>query len=211
LLSIEAETICLPSGLKFALKTLAVCPTKVCRQLPAKSQSLRLLSIEAEIILQTGHAAGVSSVNFSPDGKQIVSASGDNNLKLWDLAGNCLQTFVGHTAEVWSANKFTLQTSAVCPTKVCRQLPAKSQSLRLLSIEAETICLPSGLKFTLQTSAVDGKQIVSASIDNNLKLWDLAGNCLRTFVGHTAMVSSANFSPDGKQIVSASMDNNLKL
>jgi WD40 repeat protein len=42
--------------------------------------------------------------NFSPDGKQIVSASGDNNLKLWDLAGNCLQTFVGHTAGVASAN-----------------------------------------------------------------------------------------------------------
>jgi hypothetical protein len=46
----EAETICFPSGLKFVLEALAVCPTKVCRQLPAKSQSLRLLSHEAETI-----------------------------------------------------------------------------------------------------------------------------------------------------------------
>jgi WD40 repeat protein len=45
----------------------------------------------------------------------------------------------------------------------------------------------------------------------NLKLWDLAGNCLQTFVGHTDMVLSVNFSPDGKQIVSTSGDNNLKL
>jgi WD40 repeat protein len=30
--------------------------------------------------MQTGHAAGVSSVNFSPDGKQIVSASWDESL-----------------------------------------------------------------------------------------------------------------------------------
>jgi WD40 repeat protein len=30
---------------------------------------------------------------------------------------------------------------------------------------------------------------------------------MQTFVGHTAEVSSANFSPDGKQIVSASWDN----
>jgi WD40 repeat protein len=89
-----------------------------------------------------------------------------------------------------SGLKFALQTPAVCPTKVCRQLPAKSQSLRLLSIEAETIYF-----------SPDGKQIVSTSIDNNLKLWDLAGNCLQTFVGHTAGVWSANFSPDGKQIV----------
>jgi WD40 repeat protein len=91
--------------------------------------------------MQTGHTAEVSSANFSPDGKQIVSASWDESLKLWDLAGNCLQTFV-------------LETSAVCPTKVCRQLPAKSQILRLLSDEAETNCLPSGLKFALETSAV---------------------------------------------------------
>jgi WD40 repeat protein len=119
--------------------------------------------------LQTfiGHTDMILSVNFSPDGKQIVSTSIDNNLKLWDLAGNCLQTFVGHTyiGIVFSANfspdgkqiisaswdqisieaeticlpsglKFALETKVVCPIKVCRQLPAKSQSLRLLSAEA---------------------------------------------------------------------------
>jgi WD40 repeat protein len=48
-------------------------------------------------------------------------------------------------------------------------------------------------------------------LDNSLKLWDLAGNCLQTFIGHTAGVSSVNFSPDGKQIVSASWDKSLKL
>jgi WD40 repeat protein len=83
------------------------------------------------------------SANFSPDGKQIVSASADKNLKLWDLAGNCLQTFVGHTAEVSSAN-FSPDGKQI----------VSSQSLRLLSHEAETICFPSGLKFALETSAV---------------------------------------------------------
>ena len=48
-------------------------------------------------------------------------------------------------------------------------------------------------------------------MDNSLKLWDLAGNCLQTFTGHTSVVQSANFSPDGKQIVSASGDGSLKL
>jgi WD40 repeat protein len=47
-----------------------------------------------------GHTAGVASANFSPDGKQIVSASADKNLKLWVLMGNCLQTFIGHTGKV---------------------------------------------------------------------------------------------------------------
>jgi WD40 repeat protein len=125
-----------------------------------------------------------------------------------------------------------LKTSSVCPTKVCRQLPAKSQSLRLLSIEAETICLPSGLKFALKTAFVyptkvcrqlpahtdevlsanfspNGKQIVSASIDNNLKLWDLAGNCLQTFVGHTDEVLSANHSKPHSYIQQKFADNCL--
>jgi WD40 repeat protein len=96
--------------------------------------------------LQTfvGHTAGVSSANFSPDGKQIVSTSGDNNLKLWDLAGNCLLPIKSQSLRLLSAEaeticlpsglKFALATPAVCPTKVCRQLPAKSQSLRLFGI-----------------------------------------------------------------------------
>jgi WD40 repeat protein len=106
--------------------------TEICTQNPIRIPNKSL----AGNCLQTfvGHTDEVWSANFSPDGKQIVSASWDKSLKLWDLAGNCLQTFVG--------------------TKVCRQLPAKSQSLRLLSIEAETICLPSGLKFALQTLSV---------------------------------------------------------
>jgi WD40 repeat protein len=99
-----------------------------------------------------------------PSGKQIVSASMDGSLKLWDLAGNCLQTFTGHTS-------------------VVRQLPAKSQSLRLQSHEAEIICLPSGLKFALRTQSVcpvkvcanfspDGKQIASAS--RKICIWQLS-------------------------------------
>ncbi len=63
---------------------------------PAKFERLEFM--------QTGHASGILSANFSPDGKQIVSASGGNSLKLWDLSSNCLQTFIGHTSEVLSAN-----------------------------------------------------------------------------------------------------------
>jgi WD40 repeat protein len=96
----------LPSGLKFALETSAVCP---------------------------GHTAEVSSANFSPDGKQIVSASWDESLKLWDLAGNCLQTFVGHTAEVSSANfaNPTVQTVLYIEIEIGTALMSIDTSLRL--------------------------------------------------------------------------------
>jgi WD40 repeat protein len=42
------------------------------------------------------HDSYVSSVSFSPDGKTIVSGSGDKTIKLWNLEGKELKTLKGH-------------------------------------------------------------------------------------------------------------------
>jgi hypothetical protein len=51
---------------------------------------------------QFSHSGTILSCGFSPDGKRIISGSDDNSLKLWDLKGNCIQTFEGHNSPVWS-------------------------------------------------------------------------------------------------------------
>ncbi len=150
--------------------------------------------------MQTGHASGILSANFSPDGKQIVSASLNNSLKLWDLSSNCLQTFIGHTSEVLSAN-FSSDGKQIVSASL-------NNSLKLWDLSGN--CLQTFIGHTSEVLSAnfssDGKQIVSASLNNSLKLWDLSGNCLQTFIGHTDKVWSANFSPDGKQIVSTSRE-----
>ncbi|KAH8701393.1 WD40-repeat-containing domain protein, partial [Phaeosphaeriaceae sp. PMI808] len=51
-----------------------------------------------------GHSFHVYSVAFSPDGKQVVSGSGDNTVRLWDAAtGAALQTLRRHYSDVYSA------------------------------------------------------------------------------------------------------------
>ncbi|PVH67593.1 hypothetical protein DL98DRAFT_443228, partial [Cadophora sp. DSE1049] len=53
-----------------------------------------------------GHTDWVTSVAFSPDGRQVVSGSGDRIVRLWDAAtGAALQTLEGHTDWVVSGSR----------------------------------------------------------------------------------------------------------
>ncbi|MBE8991283.1 AAA-like domain-containing protein, partial [Nostoc sp. LEGE 12450] len=59
--------------------------------------------------------------------------------------------------------------------------------------------------------SLDGKTIASGSEDNTVRLWNLAGQELKTLKGHSSSVNSVAFSPDGKTIASGSSDNTVRL
>ena len=58
----------------------------------------------------------------------------------------------------------------------------------------------------------DGRKLVSASDDTNVRVWDATtGECQWTLEGHTDYVNAASFSPDGRKVVSASSDHILRV
>ena len=75
-------------------------------------------SFPSEEVL-VGHTAPVDSVDYSPDGRFIVSGSHDKTLKIWDAeSGTEIRTLTGHVSHIrvvaWSPDgRFILSGSGV--------------------------------------------------------------------------------------------------
>lgn len=153
-----------------------------------------------------GHTARVNALAFSMDGKNMLSASSDTTVRLWDNSnGKCMRVFEGHahyvTACAFNSKKFILSASYDKTVRLWDCDSGASLKTFIGHHSAVLACI---------FSPADDS-ILSASSDNTLILWDLNGNHRHTFSGHTWAVRACAFSPNGQFIVSASQDKTLKL
>ncbi len=155
----------------------------------------------------TGHTHSVNAVAITPDGKQAISGSWDNSLKLWDLTTG---------TEVFSLTGHTRSVNAVAITPDGKQAISGSydKSLKLWDLTTGTeVFSLTGHSSLVKAVAItpDGKQAISASSDKSLKLWDLTtGTEVFSLTGRSS-VNAVAITSDGKQAISGSLDESLKL
>jgi len=118
----------------------------------------------------TGHQNPVNAVAFSPDGKTILSGSGDKTLKLWDTSGKLLKTFTGHQNPV-NAVAFSSDGKTILSGSADNTLKLWDTSGKLLKTFTGHENYVRAVAFS-----PDGKTILSGSEDKTLKLWPTPEN-----------------------------------
>ena len=177
------------------------------------------------LMLDTGgHMAKIWKVAFTPDGRQLVSASDDKTIRVWDVAtGKTVRTIRGEVATGHAGKIFAMALSQdgkwlavggwlANYTGTNRQDVGAIRlydfaSGRLVSLLKGHEDVVYGLAFS-----PDGLHLISGSFDKTAIIWDVgAGKAEHRLQGHTAEIYTVGFTPDGKRAVTGSLDHELRL
>ncbi|MBM3983750.1 MAG: hypothetical protein FJ304_26480 [Planctomycetes bacterium] len=155
-----------------------------------------------------GHKSEVNSVSWSPDGKRILTGSGDNTAKVWDAAkGQEVLTLKGHDRQVfsvsWSPDGKRILTGSGDNTARVWDAATGQEVLVLKGHDSSVNSV---------AWSPDGKRLLTGSGDNTAKVWDAAtGQEVLVLKGHTRQLTSVAWSPDGKRLLTGSQDNTAKV
>ncbi len=155
-----------------------------------------------------GYSKAVNAVVLSPDGRQAVSASQDNLIRLWDAAtGLLLRTFDTQTAGT--------NAVAFLPDGKRILVAGTDKQLMIWDIAAgRVVTVMDGHTADVMSAmlSADAQQVLSGSKDKTVKLWDTAtGLPLKSFDGYPADVLSVALSSDGRLVLAGGADKTLKL
>ncbi len=150
--------------------------------------------------------ARVNATAFAPDGRRFVTGSWNGVAQIWETGSDRPLSAMDHDGDyvyavAWSPTGHQIATGSNSPEGFLRLLDvATGDVVRFFRGHQEPVLSV--------TFSPDGKTLLSTSLDNTARLWDVQTGRERRppLIGHHWWVWDAAFSPDGQHVVTASHD-----
>lgn len=147
----------------------------------------------------------INDIAITSDGEYAVSASGNNDLQVWDIASRTnIRALRGHTACV--------NAVATIPNTPYVISASDDETLKVWNVvDGKELTTLRGHRNWVMTVAVtsDGQRAISGGLDNHVKVWDLTNGCeLFSLHGHTDAIMAMAVAKD-RFAISGSTDHSL--
>jgi cytochrome c len=153
-----------------------------------------------------GHGGPVRALAISADGQSAISGSFDSTAIRWSLSRNAAEQVLRFHADA---------VNAVVPFRDGRTATAGADGRIAIwspgKTEPDAVFDGHTAPIVALALSPDGATLASASWDQTVRLWPLAGGAPRVLEGHTQNVNGVAFTADGRAVISASYDLSVRI
>ncbi|CCO37243.1 hypothetical protein BN14_11398 [Rhizoctonia solani AG-1 IB] len=160
----------------------------------------------------SGHTSTINSVHFLPTGNQLVSASADGTVRIWEVNRGATQPAIAHQGHTMAINSVTVSPDGT-------QVVSGSDDRSICIWDATSGVLLRQIprahddRINSVSFCSDGTKFTSGSSDNTIRIWSPhSGEPIgHTLTGHTDQVWTVSCSSNGNQLVSGSDDHTVRV
>jgi cytochrome c len=153
-----------------------------------------------------GHGGPVRALAISADGQSAISGSFDSTAIRWSLSRNAAEQVLRFHADA---------VNAVVPFRDGRTATAGADGRIAIwspgKTEPDAVFDGHTAPIVALALSPDGATLASASWDQTVRLWPLAGGAPRVLEGHTQNVNGVAFTADGRAVISVSYDLSVRI